>query len=443
MDNQNLNNGMNENNIQTTDVNLNNVEQTNQNMNSINQVSNVETLDILDDTQSSVQPQTTESSVAENTSTVISNQDAVVIPTNDFNSFIKQPDPVVQNPNELLNAVPKPDMMISSPDANSISSDELLEDYVGKNYEKISKRKFNLSALFLGSLYLFYRKMTLLGILVSILSIVLYIIGLLINPILIFILSLVLSLILCFMFNKLYIDNAKKSIDKIKKKYTNKSISEIKEICKKNGGTSIAFAIVFSLIMGAITSGIMTLAMPIIAPNLLTNLRGMFNTNLEENNNPIEEEFIEGQDSNKYNGVLNYNTGVVINDNVTMGFLQVFTPSTFNSDYTLDYDYLTTPNDTSSKCNFKLSVINDYTDSKTLIDEMAEYNNVTDTNSTTSNKNITWDTFTVTGDLKTTHYNATVNNNLVYLLEYNIDSNANVNICDAFYNGIVNSIDFK
>lgn len=421
MDNQNLNSNINGNNIQPTNMNLNNTGMTNEPLNTMTQTSNVETLEILDDTQVSEQPQVNVSTPVEPVSPVVSN-------TPDFNSFIKQPEIKTQDPNELLNAVPKPDMMISSPDINSISSEDLLEEYIGKNYKKISKRKFNLAALFLSSLYLFYRKMTLLGIIISILAIILDIIGLVINPILILILNLIVSLILCFMFNKLYIDNAKKSIDKIKKKYTNKSISEIKEICKKNGGTSIAFAIVFSLIIGAVTSGIMTIVSPIIDGD--TN----------------EEEIIINEnihDNNKYKGTLNYNTKVVINDNVTMGFLQVFTPSTFNSDYTLDYDYLTTPNDTSSKCNFKLSVINDYTDSKTLIDEMAEYNNITDTNSTTSNKNITWDTFTVTGDLKTTHYNATANNNLVYLLEYNIDSNANANICNAFYNGIVNSIEFK
>lgn len=421
MDNQNLNNNINGSNTQPTNMNLNNTGVTNEPLNTMTQTSNVETLEILDDTQVFEQPQVNVSTPVEPVSPVVSN-------TPDFNSFIKQPEIKTQDPNELLNAVPKPDMMISSPDINSISSEDLLEEYIGKNYEKISKRKFNLAALFLSSLYLFYRKMTLLGIIISILAIILDIIGLVINPILILILNLIVSLILCFMFNKLYIDNAKKSIDKIKKKYTNKSISEIKEICKKNGGTSIAFAIVFSLIMGAVTSGIMTIASPIIDGD--TN----------------EEEIIINEnihDNNKYKGTLNYNTKVFINDNVTMGFLQVFTPSTFNSDYTLDYDYLTTPNDTSSKCNFKLSVINDYTDSKTLIDEMAEYNNITDTNYTTSTKNITWDTFTVTGDLKTTHYNATANNNLVYLLEYNIDSNANANICNAFYNGIVNSIEFK
>lgn len=410
MNNQDLNNDLNGNGTQSTTMNLN------------NQTSNVETLEILDDTQVISQPQ-----VSEPTPIVT-----------DFNSFIKQPEIKVQDPNELLNSVPKPDMMVSSPDASSISSDELLEEFIGKNYKKISKRKFNLAAFFLGSIYLFYRKMILLGILVGILSIILNIIGLLINPILIFILSLALSLILCFMFNKLYIDNAKKSIDKIKKRNTNKSISELKEICKKNGGTSITFAIIFSIIVGIISSSIYVLIIPKIAPNL----NNTFNNT--ENNSSSEEIIQEdNQNSNKYTGILNYNTNISINNNVTMGFLQVFTPSTFNNDYTIDYDYLTVPNDTNSKCNFKLSVISDYTDSKTLISEMASYNNVTNPSSITSSKNIIWDTFTLTGNLKTTNYNATVNNDLVYLLEYNIDSNANANICNAFYNGIINSIEFK
>ena len=441
MDNQNLNNGMNENNIQTTNINLNNTGTTNETLNTMTQTSNVETLELLDDTQVFEQPQVSVSTPVEPVSPVVSS-------TPDFNSFIKQPEPVVQNPNELLNAVPKPDMMISSPDVNFISSDELIEEYVGKNYDKISKRKYNLSAFFLGGTYLMYRKMYLVGILFTLGIVALQILVSVLNPALSLLVFIGASLALCLMFNKFYINNAKKNIDKIKKNNTNKSIQELKSICSKKGGTNLIMTIILSIatsilvvVLLIVFSGYLML---MLGNSMIGTLIKAFNNAeiIVENNNPTEE-VIEGQDINKYNGVLNYNTGVVINDNVTMGFLQVFTPSTFNSDYTIDYDYLTTPNDTSSKCNFKLSVINNYTDSKTLIDEMAEYNNVNYTTSTTSNKNITWDTFTITGDLKTTHYNATANNNLVYLLEYNIDSNANANICNAFYNGIVNSIEFK
>ena len=440
MDNQNLNNNLNQNNTQGMDMNLNlnnsnnlnNVQPTETGM--MNQTNNVETLEILDDTTVASQPQVAPASSAP-----------------DFNNFIKQPEPVVQDPNDLLNAVPKPDMMISSPDVNSISSDELLEQYVGKNYEKISKRKYNLSAFFFGGTYLMYRKMYLWGMLFTLGIVSLQLLVCMLNPALSILVLIGSSVALCLLFNKFYLNTAKKNIDKIKKNNTNKSIQDLKTICAKKGGTNIIMTIILSIVTSILVGVILVLfsgyLLVMLGNSMLGSLIKAFN-NAEivveyEDNSDKETTPEDNQDSSKYNGVLNYNTGITINDNVTMGFLQIFKPSTFNSDYTMDYDYFTTPNDTSSKCNFKLSVINGYNDSKTLIDEMASYNNVSDTSSTTSNKNITWDTFTLTGDLKTTHYNATVNNDLVYLLEYNIDSNANAVTCNAFYNSIVNSIEFK
>ena len=43
--------------------------------------------------------------------------------------------------------------------ANPLSDEELLRYFVGNNYDKITKRPFNFAGFFLGTLYMFYRKM--------------------------------------------------------------------------------------------------------------------------------------------------------------------------------------------------------------------------------------------------------------------------------------------
>ena len=418
MNDQNLNNNLNENNNSTS---LDNFNMNNQS--SVNNATNVEVLD-------------------EN-----------IAPTNNFNSFVKPPEIKQQSTNDLLNSVPKPDMMISSPASNSVSTEDLLEEFVGKNYEKISKRKYNLAALFLTGTYLMYRKMYLIGILYTLGIIVLQLILSVINPILSIVVFLGGSLALCFMFNKFYLNNAKKTIEKIKNKNTNKSIQDLKSICSKKGGTNLIMTIILSIITSILVvvlmiifSGFLVL---MLGNSMLGSLIKAFDSAevIIENNDMDNEEKVEEDSESEntaYNGIINYNTGIMINDKINMGYLQVFSPSTFNSDYTINYDYKTIENDENSKCSFKLSVVNGYESSNTLINEMASYHNSNESVSMlTTTKNNVWDTFKISEELETTYYSATVNNNLVYILEYNIKSGSNVVICEAFYNGIINSIEFK
>ena len=428
MNDQNLNNNLNQNDYGTTNMNLNpnipnNMESTNVGFNQIEQNNNVETLEISNDNSTNNQIQNS---------------------FNDFNSFIKPPEIQQQSTNDLLNSVPKPDMMVSSPTSNSISTDDLLKEFVGKNYEKISKRKFNLSALFLGGTYFLYRKMIMIGILFTLLMVGIQLSMLFINPIITLVLSLILSVVFCLVFNKMYINNAKKNIEIIKKNNTNKSITDLKKICNKKGGTNVALAIIIPMIISSILSGIILTLFPSSLDNFIDTYVPKTQENNQSSNESLDNDEEKKNNTNTYNGIINYNTGIKINDKINIGYLQVFSPSTFNSDYTINYEYLTTPGDDSSKCSFKLSVINGYESASNLIDEMANYHNSNSTISTlTTNNNIEWNTFKLVEELETTYYNATMNNNLVYILEYNINSSANAPICEAFYNGVINSIEFK
>ena len=115
---------------------------------------------------------------------------------------------------------------------NSISLDEeLLQAYIGKNYEKITTRPFNFAGFFFTTFYMFYRKMFLY-------AIILFLINLFIlNNYFVIILF---NVVVGFSVNKVYLYYAKKNINKIKSQNVQKSTNELKIICSNKGGTSVS-----------------------------------------------------------------------------------------------------------------------------------------------------------------------------------------------------------
>ena len=135
----------------------------------------------------------------------------------------------------------------------NISQDEkLLIAYIGPNYQKIMNQKFSLPAFFLAWGYIFYRKMYILGAMECILIILWSYI-----PIPSFIINLILMVLNGFCFNKLYMIQAKKFIQKVKMNSTSYNENNWISICSQKGGTSIGMAIglfiVFIFISGFIS----------------------------------------------------------------------------------------------------------------------------------------------------------------------------------------------
>ncbi len=121
----------------------------------------------------------------------------------------------------------------------NISQDEkLLIAYIGPNYQKIMNQKFSLPAFFLTWGYMFYRKMYILGAIECILIILLSYV-----PIPSFIIDVIFVLLNGFCFNKLYMIQAKKFIQKIKMTSTSYNENEWISMCSQKGGTSIGMAI--------------------------------------------------------------------------------------------------------------------------------------------------------------------------------------------------------
>lgn len=129
-----------------------------------------------------------------------SSQNTVRTSTNSLNSTSKM----------SLDSLLAPETSINTNEVKQPTDDELLQAFIGKNYEKITKRPFNFAAFFFTSFYLFYRKMFGYGILVFLLNVA---ITTAFNK---FYFTLILNIIVGFLVNKIYLSTAKKIVAVIK-----------------------------------------------------------------------------------------------------------------------------------------------------------------------------------------------------------------------------------
>ncbi len=134
---------------------------------------------------------------------------------------------------------------------NNNLDEKLVSAYVGWKYEKLKNKKFSFPSLFFSWEYIAYRKFYglffIYVILERLFSVVLST-SLKENPILvicIFIPNIILSLI----FNKLYLNNVKKKVNKIKDSNPNASETELINICSKKGGVSVIPVIIATIII--------------------------------------------------------------------------------------------------------------------------------------------------------------------------------------------------
>ena len=307
--------------------------------------------------------------------------------------------------------------------------EKYLKAYIGPNFEKIASCKFSFPAFFLSSLYLYYRKMYLLGLVVQVLapiaiipliilvaaftiSLGLGIFGLILPFCLLFIINIVLGL----NFNKLYLKRAVIKVEMIKQKYPNNE-QGILTACTLKGGTSIFKAILIFLIPIAISVIIVVFAIVSFGISIFNNL---FDT------------------SGPYKGIMSYGP----EGNVTTNF-SLTVPSVFERDG-IDYTYDTGGTETFNECEFSFNVVNGYTSANTLSKEMSEFyfdDNVVENKIING---ITWHSFSDSNSINKTYYNLTDRNNKVYLAKFEIGTGVeNPEVCQKYYNEIMNSISYK
>lgn len=359
-------------------------------------------------------------------------------------SFIKPVETINTQADDLLNAVPKPDMMISSPTDTSISTDDLLSEYIQKNYNKFMKRKFNLSAFFFGSSYMLFRKMYIEGIILSIVLTSAYYLLMILNPFIPLVLNLLISIIFCFIFNKIYVNNVRKKIDKMKSKNKTISANELKKLCKKKGGTNLIVAIILSIIITSLVSATIIQLFPVDSEELVNKIKQNFINNKSQSKTTQEKEDEKNEVLEFNPSSLEYDTDIILSDKLNMQYLTIFSATELSSDAIYDYERLTNQDSIDSYCRFNLSIVKNYESSKKLIKDFANYYNQISTISEISlNNEVTWDEVTIEENGIFTNYASVVNNGSVYLFKYDIEPNANKTLCNAWYVGILKSIEFK
>ena len=135
--------------------------------------------------------------------------------------------------------------VVKEPLQQKISFEEqLLNAYIGINADNIKKESFSLPACFLSIIYLLYRKMWSLAIVVFTVAIMVMIF----LPPYATIIFFVVDIILGIKFNEMYVNHAKEQINEIRRKNPNASNKELLELCTKKGDvSSMLILAIFSL----------------------------------------------------------------------------------------------------------------------------------------------------------------------------------------------------
>lgn len=154
---------------------------------------------------------------------------------------------------------------------------DLVEIYIGPKYYNFKKGSFSWCAFFLGPLYIAYRKMYSVSIIVYIINITLTILFRN-NWILQSIISLLFNLFLGFSFKKIYYEDSIEKIGKIKQQNEDKGFNQLTEIAKAKGGTNILSAILLAIIISIIVSLIILIFnIQFVTPNYTKTIEGIMN----------------------------------------------------------------------------------------------------------------------------------------------------------------------
>ena len=136
---------------------------------------------------------------------------------------------------------------------NASSLDEkLLIAYIGNNQDKILNGKFNFAAMFLSYFYAAYRKYYPFTIVLYLISTIISIISVAFgsyydNPAIgdtfMYITYIPVAIFTGFKFNKMYVNYAKKNINKIRNENPNITDEELCDLCRNHGKPSVAISI--------------------------------------------------------------------------------------------------------------------------------------------------------------------------------------------------------
>lgn len=326
--------------------------------------------------------------------------------------------------NNQINAMEKQDIekKHSNTTDDLVTNQQLVEAFIGKKYDKITRSFFNLAGFLFTTFYMFYRKMILYGIISTLLlSVALYFFK---SPITLLVYSLVVGLSV----NNFYVSFAERKVAKIRRKKSKKSIEQLKIICSKKGGTSI-----ISIILGTLFQVITELTIIILL--IIAGLSKVTNNFFQINT------FINSTLNKTFNGIFIPDTSVKISNNFTSITPQNFKDLSNKYQYKYEYTYGDLEHE---KCTVTLYSLKGFNNAEKLVNQMTKYYNK-DGSTAVENiniNNINWYWFSLEDVFEKNYYYGTTKKNKTFLLKYQINKRT-ANDCESYTQLILNSINSK
>ena len=169
---------------------------------------------------------------------------------------------------------------------NTINVDEeYLEAYIGKNYDAIKEKGFNIFAFFFTQYYCLYRKQYKLFWILVLVSFISLFLGALST-----FAAIGIQIYLGMKFNELYINEVEKDIEIIKATNNGKSEEEIKELCRKKGGTTMLYT---GILIGA--QVFLMIILVILSILFITNVGSTYDTGEFDFGNTFSTDYYESE----------------------------------------------------------------------------------------------------------------------------------------------------
>lgn len=288
---------------------------------------------------------------------------------------------------------------------SNITEEDFIKSFVGNHYEKIVHNNFSIPTFFFSFFYTLYRKMWLYSLLWFVFNCLVKVIFDKYTSALV---SLFVHALIAVNFSKIYLNFAKMKVQKLKEKNSSMTDTELLDLCKRKGNTSILALITTIIIIVTITS--IAIWFWFLA---------------------IEEFFMNTKFEQDY-----------LNTNL----LQYDIPSGFSSEneYLQEYQRFSYTSST-DYCTIQIKMKKNY-QNKTLDDyfKSSIYSSINDKVSDITSKQINgtnWNSVSVSNSKNIRYYLATIKNSDIYEIEYSVYQDE-TKYCSNNYEKFINSLDF-
>lgn len=286
--------------------------------------------------------------------------------------------------------------------------EQLIYEYIGNNHKKIVHKRFNFTALFFGPLYYFYRKMTIYGILLTLLNVVL------LN---FFPLGILVLCLFCGLFtNKIYVNYAKNKINIIQKRNMDAGVPALLLICEKEGGTSGSLVLLGIILSGLISFAFSKYAADIDYKKLFEDLKNKVSEVLNKFGDEVdkfnEDSILIPIGDRTYDGDMTYKAETDIYDVFNFNFPEEFVDN--NVSNMANYKY---KNESFDGCAVTVYQPDGYSTGESLVKQMKKYYAPEKVLKKVTSNNIHWVTFDYTNIGNFYVYGTTINGK-PYMFEF-------------------------